>query len=270
MLQPANLSALHLDIGHPKSSVEFYTTAIGMRLVAKQPGSHLAETIYRLAFGRGAELRLRHRSERQVENPGYRPSDNDVYWKIGITVPDVDLARACLIDRGIGVTEPVQFHDIGYLCHFDDPDGYCIELLQHRFACNHVPASLRGNYALGSEPTLGQISLNVSDIDASLAFYRERLGMRLLSRQVVPGCGFTLYFLADTEEKPPVPGIDSIENREWLWQRPYTTLELRAFDADRSLKAHPPEEELGFRGIEVGGSERHARRDPDGVHLFVG
>lgn len=38
---------------------------------------------------------------------------------------------------------------------------------------------------------------------------------------------FTLYFLAFTEDSPPCDDLHSIEIREWLWKRSYTTLELQ-------------------------------------------
>ena len=51
--------------------------------------------------------------------------------------------------------------------------------------------------------------------------------MKLLSIQKVEAYGFTLYFLAFTDETPPNEDLNSIEIREWLWQRPYTTIELQ-------------------------------------------
>ena len=56
--------------------------------------------------------------------------------------------------------------------------------------------------------------------------------MKLLSRQQVTVYGFELYFLAAVSEeeaaKMPDPNdLDSVGNREWLWQRDYTTLELQ-------------------------------------------
>ena len=56
--------------------------------------------------------------------------------------------------------------------------------------------------------------------------------MKLLSRQQVTVYGFELYFLAAVSEeeatKMPDPNdVDSVGNREWLWQRDYTTLELQ-------------------------------------------
>jgi len=148
------------------------------------------------------------------------------YWKIGITLADVDLARQSLIDAGVQVSDARQFLDVGYLCHLEDPDGHSIELLQHRFAHDHE-SSPQSLHRLRSAPTLGQITLRIKDPAASLRFYIEGMGMRLLSRQVIELYRFTLYFLACTDEEPPIADIDSVGNREWLWQRPYTVLELQ-------------------------------------------
>ena len=57
---------------------------------------------------------------------------------------------------------------------------------------------------------------------------RSSLGLRLLSVQPVTQFGFTLHFWAYTDETPPSPDLESVGNREWLWQiQPYTTLEFQ-------------------------------------------
>lgn len=192
----------------------------------------VTQTRFLLAFGRPSGspptyLELRHAHAQPPRSSPYRYSEDDGYWKIGVTLPDVDVACRRLRATGTRVSEPHQFQDIGYLCHLCDPEGYRIELLQHRFAHTHEPAVPDDRYALGSEPTLGQITLRIKDPAKSLPFYQEGLGMRLLSRQRMDSHGFTLYFLAFTHESPPLTNVDAVENREWLWQRPYTTLELQ-------------------------------------------
>ena len=155
---------------------------------------------------------------------------SDVYWKIGLSLADVDTACSKLVSQGVEVTSPKQFRDIGYMCHVRDPFGYCIELLQHDFQNNfnseRMQASLQPNLALGQQSHIGQITLRVSDIDKSLRFYQSGLGMKLLSRQSIPSM-FNLYFLACTDEQPPSDDVNAVEIREWLWRRPYTSLELQ-------------------------------------------
>lgn len=265
------LSELRLDISAPEASLDFYVGKLGMELVSETYFTAKEEAIYALAFVDGTRLTLRHRRGDAYRDASYQESENDVYWKIGVTIADVDLARQRLMGGGIEVTEPCQFYDIGYLCHLEDPDGYGIELLQHRFGKILQPRPPMEGYPLGNEPRLGQISLTVRDAEESLAFYRDTLGMRLLSRQEVPAHGFTLYFLAFTDEQPPNPSIDAVENREWLWQRPYTTLELRVNASNTQRVPHPPESQLGFRGISIAGpeAERQQHRDPDGVLVNI-
>lgn len=74
---------------------------------------------------------------------------------------------------------------------------------------------------------IGQITTRITEPTQSLDFYQKVLGMKLLSIQPVKRYNFTLYFLAYTEETPPNADLEAVENREWLWQRPYTTLELQ-------------------------------------------
>ncbi|MEM7013342.1 MAG: VOC family protein [Verrucomicrobiota bacterium] len=251
---------IHLDISNPDRSIEFYVDRLGMRLVSETAGS------YSLACQSGAQLKLRHRTNAS----GYHERDSDAYWKIGITIADVDVARERLNGHNIDVTESRQFFDIGYLCHLEDPDGYWIELLQHRFESNHKPASPIESEPLGNVPVIGQVSLNVSSIDQSLAFYSGQLGFKLISRQRVPGRGFTLYFLGDAKLQPPSADVDALENREWLWQLPKTVLELRAFEIQaQKVIPHPPESELGFRGIGIESPTLNSvTQDPDGVCIL--
>ncbi|MEM7022563.1 MAG: VOC family protein [Pseudomonadota bacterium] len=218
-----------LRISDPAASLTFYQEQLGMELLEPQhlPGA----SRWRLAFaadphaGEPTELELWHDAAADP-TADIRPSSGG-YWKIGITLPDVDVARERLLARGIAVGAPQQFYDIGYLCHLADPDGYVIELLQHDFLQHHQPITSQPHCPLGCKPTLGQITLRIADPEASLRFYQQGLGMRLLSRQIVEPHRFTLYFLACTDETPPDPNLDAVGNREWLWQRPYTTLELQ-------------------------------------------
>ena len=51
--------------------------------------------------------------------------------------------------------------------------------------------------------------------------------MKLLSIQDIAPYGFCLYFLGFTDDIPPSDDLHDVSNREWLWQRPYTTLEIQ-------------------------------------------
>lgn len=186
----------------------------------------------------------------------YKHSADDVYWKIGLGMHDVDAAAAT-----VGYAEGYQFRDIGYMQHILDPSGFMIELLQTSFeenislrrqlwneherekwTCNfqqsQPASSLAAHSILATQPfVIGQITTRVKDDKASLDFYQNVLGMKLLSEQEVVmsqvGRNFVLFFLGYTNDEPPIPDDRTdVRNREWLWQRRYTTLELK-FERNR-------------------------------------
>ena len=220
----------------PDTLADFYTTHLGMI------ASRSDNAIVLGYLGKDASIELRH-AER--DRP-YTHGRTDRYWKIGITLPNVDIAYRHLCRDGIAVTEPRQFEDIGYMCHLADPEGFSIELLQHQFLSNREDDAGNPNQPLGGDARIGQITLRTTDIELALAFYRDRLGMRLLSIQPLKAYGFTLYFLAFTEEQPPVPDLEAVDNREWLWMRPYTTLELQHLHDTSDMPPMPGDQDPGF------------------------
>ncbi len=66
-------------------------------------------------------------------NTSYAPQPSDLYWKIALSVPDIDLACEQLNKRGVSCSKPDQFRDIGYLAHFQDPESFTVELIDHWF-----------------------------------------------------------------------------------------------------------------------------------------
>lgn len=254
-----NRIAFHtLQITHPDQSLDFYQNRLGMTLFSEQKQTTNRGVNHRFFLGfqsednqqNGTHLELSYQEGQLAKIDHPDPNGKDGYWKIGITLEDVDLGREQLLSASISVSEPHQFRDIGYLCHLADPDGHSIELLQHRFEQNHTRLAPQPDYKLMSRPTFGQITLRVKDAEQSLRFYQEGLGMRLLSRQVVEPYQFTLYFLAYSDDKLPFDDIDHVGNREWLWQRPYTTLELQhVWDTEADTFAYRTGPETGFLGM---------------------
>ncbi|XP_078365882.1 uncharacterized protein LOC144650094 [Oculina patagonica] len=223
---------LHVDTSAIKGLIDWYCQRLGMNVLRAMQSD--TELIHWVGYGKKPQSSfVEFRCDMQQADPPKcyvsMPS-SDVYWKIGLSLVDVDTARSQLVRQGVDVTSTKQFRDIGYMCHLKDPFGYSIELLQHDFKCNfcseRIQSSLQPNLALGQQTHLGQITLRVSDIEKTLSFYQSALGMKLLSRQNIPNM-FDLYFLACTDEKPPSDDLNAVEIREWLWRRPYTTLELQ-------------------------------------------
>ena len=155
----------------------------------------------------------------------------DAYWKFSVFTDDIVELRDALVDSGRQVTEPIQFGEIGYLCHLDEPGGNAIELLQRTFKDN--PAA-----AHASPHRLGLVTLRVTDVAASLDFYRSTLGMRLLSTMAVDDGRpdpFDLYFLGWVDAEPPMQDPSAVGNREWTYQRQSTLIELQHY---RTLPEH--------------------------------
>ena len=156
------LSGVVFRVEDVKKISEFYSEILGMSVeennICRYPGD-------------GAQIKLiQTRSSSKASEANKKKS---VYWKIGLSLPDVDLARSKILQfGGIEVSTPTQFRDIGYLCHLADPEGRSIELLQHSFASNFVKPVENPEMALGQDSLIGQITLRCSDISKSLQLYR--------------------------------------------------------------------------------------------------
>lgn len=179
----------------------------------------------------------------------YEPTPTDPYWKIGITVRDLGHAVRSLIQQGWPASEPHQFRDIGYLCHVHDPQGFTIELLQQGFEGREKAAG--AGHAIGGQATLAHITLRVSDIACARTLCEDTLGLRLLSVQPVPEHGFCLYFYSADSECPPDADLEAVENREWLWERPYALLELQHILGRSSAPLAASARQAGFMGFAI-------------------
>lgn len=199
-----------------------------------------------------------------------RNSENlEGYWKIAICIKDVDIARESLIKNDIQVGAAFEVPNVAYLCHFNDPDGYCIELIQHRFQKNHIKEKANTNYILGNKPVFSLVTYRVKNINKSLDFYTNKLGLKLYSKMDVSFRGFNIYFLAPDIEKLPNEDIESIDNIEWLWQREFTMIELqhifeienkKEFTYDVGLKT-------GFEKLIFSDNINESLKDPDGYQI---
>ena len=188
----------------------------------------------------------------------HKPKQHDFFWKIGITLRDLDAAVAYLRSRGAEVTDPLQFLDIGYMAKLIDPNGFIIELLQQGFEGHHTPAP--DGHPIAAQATLAHITLRVTDLDAAKAFFEGELGMRLMSVQPVHEYAFCLYFYCWSDEALPDPDLTAVANREWLWSRPYAFIELQHLEL--------PSKKLRKVGKRSAGFEGFAYDGPDGT-VFV-
>jgi predicted enzyme related to lactoylglutathione lyase len=219
-----SIESIVLRTTNPEAQRKFYCEVLGMQRVGDDSvGYNKAEA--KLTF---------------VQSTGaYCPRPNDRYWKIALAVPDIELAHRQLTEFEIKVSEPQQFLDIGYLAHFNDPEGFTIELINHEFKGEQYEFRAEGTL-LGGGAHLNLLTLRTHTIDRA----RQQCldwGMKPLSIQPVEGRNFTLYFFAFTDEDPPnSDNLQAIENRPWVYQRPYTVLELQHLHDAKVIAAGNP------------------------------
>lgn len=229
------LETLTLRVMNPAQQMRFYCDVLGMRDLGAG----------RVGYG-GAEIALQFV---QADSP-YQPTGSDLYWKIALSVPDIELACAQLRARGVTVSEPRQFEDVGYLAHFADPEGFAIELIDHVFLGERGAITL-DPARLGGGAHLSLVTLRAADMDAvepTLLGW----GMSKLSVQPLTDYGFTLHFYAFTSEAPPSETLEAVANRTWVYQRPYTVLELQHVAA-LEVEQTPVGQAAGYGGVRLAG-----------------
>lgn len=268
-----------LRVHQLEASLAFYQSVLGMKLVNKvdrRSSSGVVQSHYFLSFKHSADNLSRHhpfellcaRDDAYLEliydgsdseDPDFivssQPDLTQGYWKFSVAVQDLDYAVTQLRKKGVTVGLPFEVPEVAYLCHLTDPNGYCIELIQHDFKANTLKISQNDliAYPIGGQACLSLSTIRVKDPKVSIAFYQNMLAMKLLSQQEVPERKMTLYFLACTEDVLLDKNIKSIHNREWLWKRPYTLLELQHIwgtEADEGFN-YQVGDDTGFYGLDL-------------------
>ena len=140
------LTRVVLRVRSPEALVRFYVERLGMRALA------MGDAVVLGNGGDDAAIELR----RAGAGGGYVHRREDRYWKIGITLPNVDIAHQQLSAAGVAVSQPSQFGEIGYMCHLQDPEGFQIELLQHRFEGRRAEGEGDAAAPLGGGARVGQ------------------------------------------------------------------------------------------------------------------
>ena len=190
----------------------------------------------------------------------YQHQNRDLYWKMGVVVLNLDHAVEFLRRQGWSVSDPIQFEDIGYLCHLEDPKGFIIELLQQGFEGRQQ--SVPAGHPIGVQASIAHVTLRANHIDAAKRLCEQQCQMRLMSVQPVPKHGFTLYFYAGSTESPPDPDLTSVHNREWLWARPYAMMEWQQLTTP-TIDLSERVGGAGFTGITYGPAHEGASRHID-------
>jgi catechol 2,3-dioxygenase-like lactoylglutathione lyase family enzyme len=234
----ATVQRVTLCVADIQRSLLFYSAVLGMNLVRRADGHTFSTACVSWPedCGGGCQLELRQYHARGAVAALHPDTKKDAFVWLGLTnIPDVNATVKSLESAGVrGVNLQGQFEDIGYVAHFLDPDGFKLELLQTvmewTFKQQACKCELPETPLRASDPCLGHVKFNVREVHACLRFYVDGLGMRLLSEQEVPRYGLTLFFLGFThasDDAAPDSDVCSPHNREWMWQRRHTHVELQ-------------------------------------------
>ncbi|KAI5304120.1 Lactoylglutathione lyase [Ascosphaera pollenicola] len=167
---------------------------------ALQKGAHWSDRngVVELTHNHGTE----HDENYQVVNGNTEPHKG--FGHLCISVDNIGAACKRLEEQGWSFQKKLVDGRMKSIAFVKDPDGYWIEIIrQSEHDKSHEDFS-----AVKTEDTnpdtyrLNHTMLRVKDIDASLKFYTETLGMTLLRTSKHPSAEFDLYFLAYPASQP--------------------------------------------------------------------
>lgn len=237
-----------LRIKDPLVSIPFYQNHFGMQLVHRYdfpqwkfslyflertrddvrlqtPGTLESEKYLWTMQGTTLELTHNHGSEDDpdfkvwsgnhgcdlpTESPLYREGVVRGFGHIAFNVEDVYATSASLESAGVHFQKRPDEGRMKGLAFALDPDGYWIELV------------MRPKDLFTEACNLSQTMLRVKDGEATIAFYRDVLGMSLVRAMHIPN-DFSNFFMAclSPEQKKLAPDPESPEARDFvktLWQ----------------------------------------------------
>jgi lactoylglutathione lyase len=166
----SSLGQYCLNVTDLEASVAFYT-ALGLDNTSRTEIPQAFEAIVENPAG-GSKLQL----ARQKDHHG--PLDlGTAFWKLYVNTHDVATTFDRAREAGATVESAPERLDRWpvTIAFVRDPDGYLVELVERHPWPDGAPAS----------PWLGQYCLNVTDIEATLAFY-DLLGLSCTSRTEIP------------------------------------------------------------------------------------
>lgn len=257
-----------LRIKDPNVSVPFYERHFGMKLIHKYkfdeygfslyflerphdgaslptPGTAESEKYLWNMKGVCLELTHNHGSE---NDPNFKVNNGNVephrgFGHIAFNCPDVEKVSAELEANGVDFQKRPSEGRMKTIAFAKDPDGYWIEL------CNRSPkAEFQDKF------NLSQTMIRVKDPQKSLAFYRDLLGMTLLSKSNKGD--FTIYFLAHLEPGNPFQydpeGPEAYEFVKKLWRPVLELTHNHGTEKDAAFKYHngnDPPQGFGHIGL---------------------
>jgi catechol 2,3-dioxygenase len=257
------MGRVDLSVSDLGRSLDYYTGSIGLRVLSQNGGE--------ATLGAGPEELLR-----LVEEPGARPSTGfSGLFHVALLVPERSaLARwlAHAMDSGVQLTGASD-HTVSEALYLRDPDRHGIEIYADRpregwegrvgQLMGTAPLDLesllraapKGEFAgLPGGTIVGHVHLCVADVDASVGFYRDRLGLDLVAQlgpqaAFLSAGGYHHHLAVNTWESRGAPAA------------PEGTARLLDFTL-----VLPDAESVAAAGERVGGTKA---KDPSGNTLLI-
>ena len=187
------MGAVELSVSDLERSLDYWQRVIGLRVLHRDAGT--------ASLGTDTEL------VRFVEEPGSQPADGHTgLYHVALLVPDRPSLARWLAHAARDQTrrEGLSDHDVSEAIYLRDPDRHGIEIYadrprelwegQVRERMTTLPLDVENLLAeLGDPATepfdglpdgtvVGHVHLRVADVDSTVAFYRDVLGMGLMAQ----------------------------------------------------------------------------------------
>ncbi|KAJ5583307.1 Glyoxalase I [Penicillium sp. DV-2018c] len=202
-----------MRVKDPQRSVEFYKF-LGLSLVNKIDMPEWKFCNYFLAYNGPASLQGdRHWTDRNAvlelchnygteNDPNYSVVNGNTepyrgFGHIAISVDNIEAACKRIEDAGYPFQKKLTEGRMRNIAFAKDPDGYWVEIIRRAdedLSTTTDPGSYRLNHTM----------LRVKDAEASLKFYQESMGMKLVRTIENPDNKFNLYFLGYPASNPEI------------------------------------------------------------------
>lgn len=188
-----HMGAVELSVSDLDRSLEYWQSVVGLRVLARENGS--------ASLGADTEL------IRFVEEPGSKPADGHTgLYHVALLVPDRPSLARWLAHAARDQTriEGLSDHFVSEAIYLRDPDRHGIEIYadrprelwegQVRERMTTLPIDVENLLAELDDPaaerfdglpdgtTVGHVHLRVADVQATVEFYRDLLGMGLMAQ----------------------------------------------------------------------------------------
>ncbi|PGH01004.1 lactoylglutathione lyase [Polytolypa hystricis UAMH7299] len=137
------------------------------------------------------------------DDPSYKVSNGNEephrgFGHLAISVDNIEVACQRLEDAGYAFQKKLTEGKMRHIAFVKDPDGYWVEIIRQgetdATTQTTDPSTYRMNHTM----------MRVKDAEASLKFYQEVMGMKLVRTHESAAGGFNLYFLGYPASNPPM------------------------------------------------------------------